>query len=357
MHTRLLALLSRRLIIVVLLVGLCFTATSLVVFQHVHNVFAASAPYYVMVIGGQKYVAQYEGGAYNSDVTGHSIYTDFGRWDEYTVDSHGTWHWYGQFSGNENTYVNGHGQLQTGVDVTIPGVGHINTYPHEDVLKPPLTPPPAGYSVVGPEHYIGERVSVTPTQPLNLDCEVDASNVDTGHFGSGTQQFIDNGSQQAQDCTAGDNYLRRGDPGISTVFRHLTLSPRPNGSMFASLLQPQLPFPVILGIASGAFFIGSVATGNICNFASCGNTAKKILTGLAVGMGIISGVLGISANILTAMKAFAQGGAATIAAIGAEAAGDVEMTGAVSAGLASRASSQASLLSSLSEGGSISALP
>ena len=308
MHTRLLSLLSRRLLIPVLLVGLALGSVSLVLVQHAFSAHAAASssnPYYVMVIGGQKYIAQYEGGAYNSDVTGHSIYTDFGRWNEYTVDSHGTWHWYGQFSGNENSYVNGHGQLQTGVNVVVPGVGHINTYSHEDVLNPPLTPPPAGYSVVGPEHYIGERVSVTPTQPLHLDCEVDASNVDTGHFGSGTQQFIDNGSQQAQDCTAGDNYFRTGDPGIDTVVRHLAISPRANGSMFASLLQPQLPFPVALGIAGGVAFIGSIATGNICNFTSCSNTARKILIGISFGLGIISGVLGISSGILTAMKAFA----------------------------------------------------
>ncbi len=122
-------------------------------------------------------------------MTGHSIYTNFGRWNGYTVDRYGTWHWYGQFSGNENTYVNGHGQLQTGVNVVVPGVGHINIYPHEDILNPYLTPPPSGYTVVGPEHYFGEREANTTTQPQRVDCEVSASNVANGRYGSGTHQL------------------------------------------------------------------------------------------------------------------------------------------------------------------------
>jgi hypothetical protein len=129
-------------------------------------------------------VAQYEGGAYNSDVTSHSLYSDFGRWNEYTVDRYGTWHWYGQFSGNEDTYVNGYGKLQTGVNVNMPGVGHIDTYSHEDVLRPHLAPPP-GYSD-GYESYMGTQVD---TGFQAADCEVDASNVDKGHLGSGTDQF------------------------------------------------------------------------------------------------------------------------------------------------------------------------
>ncbi len=358
MHTRLLSLLSRRLVVAVLLVGLALGGVSFALFQHAFSAHASSSkPYYVMVIGGQKYIAQYEGGAYNSDVTGHSIYTNFGSWDEYTVDGHGTWHWYGQFSGNENTYVNGHGQLQTGVNVTVPGVGHINTYGHETIINPPLTPPPAHYNV-GTEQYLGTRVSIFGVQHQLIDCEVDASNVDTGHFGNGTKQFINDGSQQAQDCGAANNYLASGDAGLNTVVRHLALSPRANGSMLASLLQPQLPFPVILGIVGGAAFIGSIVTGNICNFTSCGNTAKKILIGASFGLGILSGVLGISSGILTAMKAFAAPAAgAALEAAGAEAAGAAAMTGAVNAGLASRASSEASFVSALSRTSSISVAP
>ena len=354
MHTRFLSLLSRRLLLPVLLVGLALGSVSLALFQHTlsaHAAASSSHPSYVMVIGGLKYIAQYEGGAFNSDVTGHSIYTDFGHWNEYTVDRYGTWHWYGQFSGNENTYVNGYGQLQTGVNVTIPGVGHINTYPHETVINPPLTPAPYSF---GPEHYLGERLGVRGPG-IQEDCEVDASNVDTGHFGSGTKQFTNIFSQQTKDCNAADHYLASGDSGINTVIRHL---PRAKSSTVASLLQPRLPFPVALGIAGGVAFIGSIATGNICNFTSCSNTARKILIGISFGLGIISGVLGISSGILTAMKAFAApaaGGA--LAAAGAEAAGGVEMTGVVSAGLASRASSEASFVSALSHTSSISVAP
>jgi hypothetical protein len=90
-----------------------------------------------------------------------------------------------------------------------------------------------------------------------------------------------------------------------------------------------LPFPVILGIASGVFFIASTVTGNICAFASCSNTAKKVLAGVALGMGIISGALGIASGIITAMKAFATAAPAAEAAVLGEAAGDAEMVGAV----------------------------
>jgi hypothetical protein len=361
MHIRLLPWLSRRLIIAVLLVGLALGGVSFALFQQVFNAYASSSkPYYTMVIGGQKYIVQYEGGAFNSDETSHSIYTDFGKWDEYTVDGHGTWHWYGQFSGNENTYYNGHGQVQTGVNVNMPGVGHINTYGHEDILNPPLISPPGGYSVVGPEHYIGERVSVTPTQPLNLDCEVDEYNLDNGHLGGGTRQFINSGSQQAQDCIAGDNYLRRGDPGIREIAGRGALSSRANGSTFASLLHPQLAAPAIFGLASLVFGIAAAATGSICGETNCSTTTKRVLVGVVTTLAIISAILAVPAvvpSIAEAMVRFAGGGAATIAAIGAETAGDIEMTGAVNAGLAARASSEASLLSSLSDsGGSITVL-
>ncbi len=61
MHTRLLSLLSRRLLIPVLLVGLSLGGVSLALVQHAFSAHAAASsshPYYVMVIGGQKYVAQ-----------------------------------------------------------------------------------------------------------------------------------------------------------------------------------------------------------------------------------------------------------------------------------------------------------
>jgi hypothetical protein len=360
MHIRLLSWLSRRLVIAVLLVCLALGGISFALFQHVFNVHAAASssnPYYVMVVGGQKFIAQYEGGSFNSDETNHSIYTDFGKWNEYTVDGHGTWHWYGQFSGNENTFVNGHGQLQTGVNVNVPGVGHINTYGHEDVLSPPLISPPGGYSVVGPEHYIGERVSVTPTQPLNLDCEVDEYNLDNGHLGGGTRQFINDGSQQGNDCVTGDNYLRSGDPGVGEIFRQLALSPHANGSMMTSLLQPQLPIPVILNIAGGVFFIAAISTGNICTFTTCSATAKKVLAAISIGCAILSVVAGQIAVNTTAMKAFASRGPSSIASIGSAAAGDVEMAGAVSPSLASRAASEASTISSLSARSSVSVVP
>ncbi len=355
MHTRFLSLLSRRLVIPVLLVGLSLGSVSLALFQHTlsaHAAASSSHPSYVMVIGGQKYIAQYEGGAFNSDVTTHSIYTDFGRWNEYTVDRYGTWHWYGQFSGNENTYVNGHGQLQTGVNVTIPGVGHINTYGHEDVLYPSLTPPPAGYRV-GPEHYFGERVSVAGTQRLSIDCEVDASNVANGQYGRGTPQLFGT-SQQAQDCTTGDNYFRSGDPGIDTVIRHV---PRAIGSTGASLLQPRLPVPVILNIAGGVFFIGAITTGNICTFVSCGNTTKKVLAAVSIGFAILSVAAGQYTVNTTAMRTFASEGSTALSAIASEAAGSVEMAGAVSPSLASRAASEAGSISALSHTGSVSVLP
>ena len=359
MHTRLLSLLSRRLLLPVLLVGLSLGGVSLALFEHPLSANAASHPSYVLVVGGQKYIAQYEGGAYNSDVTSHSIYTDFGRWNEYTVDSHGKRHLYGQFSGNENTYVNGHGQLQTGVNVNVPGVGHINTYPHEDVFNPHLTPPPHGY-FGPPENYFGERLSgvASPAQPI--DCEVDASNVDNGHFGSGTRQLFGSGehrSQQLKDCEQGDYDFSVGDKGIGGIFRHLARSPRANGSMFASLLQPQLPVPVILNLAGGIFFIGAIATGNICTFVSCGTTTKKVLAAISIGFAIMSVASGQFAVNATAMRAFASEGSAALSAIASEAAGAVEITGAVSPGLAARAASEAVTISDLSARSSISVLP
>ncbi len=122
--------------------------------------------------------------------------------------------------------------------------------------------------------------------------------------------------------------------------------------MFASLLHPQLPFPVILAIAGSVFFIGSAVTGSICTFKYCCSTVKKVLAGVSLGMGIISATLGISATALTAMKAFGSQGSAALSAIGSEAAGSVEMTGAVSPGLAASAASEASSISGISSASS-----
>ncbi len=356
MHTRLLSLLSQRLMITVLTVGLCLTGVSLALFQHTRSASAASAPYYTMVIAGQKYVAQYEGGAYNSNVTSHNLYSDFGKWNEYTVDRYGTWHWYGQFSGNEDTYVNGYGKLQTGVNVNMPGVGHIDTYSHEDVLRPHLAPPPSGFSH-GYESYTGTQVD---TGYQAADCEVDASNVDNGRLGSGTDQFEGVSGLPASpgevDCFNASSDLQRGDSNISHFYNQLSQSvfatPNTNDPVVASLQRPQvLPVPVILGIASGVFFIASAVTGSICAFSSCSNITKKVLAGVALGLGIISGVLGITSGIQTAMKAFTAAAPLVEAAVLGEAAGDAEMVAAVATAdgngaLAADAASEASDISS-----------
>ena len=354
MHTRLLSLLSQRLLIAVLTVGLCLTGVSLALFQHVRSASAASAPYYSMVIDGQKYVAQYEGGAYNSDVTSHSLYSDFGRWNEYTVDRDGTWHWYGQFSGNEDTYVNGNGKIQTGINVNIPGVGHIFTYPHEDVLRPKLAPP--GGFRDGYESYMGTQVDTAYEQ---ADCEVDASNLDNGYLGSGIFQFRGVSGIQAppgqNDCFNASDDLHRGDVNIYRLYHQLSQSlaatPNTNGPVVASLQRPQvLPVPVILGIASGVFFIAATVTGNICAFASCSKTTKKVLAGVALGLGIISGVLGIASGIQTAMRAFATAAPAAIPAVTAGAVGDAEAFAAV----ANRVGNQVLSENALSEASDIS---
>ena len=244
------------------------------------------------------------------------------------------------------------------MNVVVPGVGHINTYPHEDVLNPSLTPLPSGYTVVGPEHYFGEREANTTTQPQRVDCEVNASNVANGRYGSGTHQLTfyasQPPSQQAHDCSWAENYFHYGDPGISTVFRHL---PRAKSSMVASLLQPRLPVPVILNIAGGVFFIGAITTANICNFSSCGNTAKKVLAAVAIGFAILSVACGQYTVNATAMRTFASEGTTALSSIASEAAGSVEMTGAVSPGLASRAASEAGSISGLSASSSVSVLP
>ena len=101
--------------------------------------------------------------------------------------------------------------------------------------------------------------------------------------------------------------------------------------------------------------MAGVVTGNICNFTSCSNTAKKVLAAVALGMGIISGVMGISSGIITALKAYSAASPLLASGLGAEVAGAVEMTGAAGATtLARNAASEAAVVSATTLSRSVS---
>ncbi|MBA2391124.1 MAG: hypothetical protein H0V70_00070 [Ktedonobacteraceae bacterium] len=343
--------LSHRLIIAVLLFGLCVTGT-LISLNHARSVSAAPAPYFTVTVGGQKYAAQYAGGG-SSSYNSRSASSNFGKWNEYIIDSSGKGHFWGQFSGTDAAYFDSHGKVVGGVNVNVPGIGHIDTYAHEQTLGPDLPAlrypyeSPSQYTLKGTtvehETYLGTRVAQQSFASRRggagvnaIDCQVDAGNLDYGHLGwqadnvemTTAQPF----STEDSDCIRGQTYLQEGDAAITNFYNQFvpraTTMPNVNAPVVASLDRPSLPIPVILGIAGGVFFIASVVSGNICNFVSCSNTAKKVLAAVALGMGIISGVLGITSGILTALRAFATASPALAAGLGAEAAGAVEMTGA-----------------------------
>ena len=332
-----LRLLRRRLIMTVLVLGICITGTSLTMFQRVQHASAAGGPYFTVKVKGETFVAQYMGNAY-SNQNGSSVYSDFGQWNEYTVDRFGTWHAFGQFSGNEDVFYNGNGKIQGGINVNVPGIGHIFTYSHEQILNPPLTPPGNTLSLYSqePKALLGVHFFENPSQTLS-DCTYDQANFDNYPNNGSTDSIVDlPGNAEEQACANGADALHGGDLHLRKFYKQFTqlaAAPHTNGPVVASLHRQQaIPLPVILGVASGVFFIGATITGNICNFAACSKSAKKVLAAVSLGMGIISGVLGISGNILTSLKAYAAVSGELAAANVLEAEGVMEMEAVVPGG-------------------------
>ncbi|GAC1449919.1 MAG: hypothetical protein PVS3B1_36380 [Ktedonobacteraceae bacterium] len=329
-----LRLLRRRLLTVALVLGVCIAGTSLTLFQRAQHASAATAPYFTLSVGGQTYLAQYAGNAY-SNQNSSSIYSDFGQWNEYSVDSYGTWHWFGQFSGNEDVYYDSHGQIVGGMNVNVPGIGNVNTYSHDQVFNPPLLNPPAGYNY-GKEALLGERFSGAYSNgQYYYDCEIDEANF-TGapNTGATSQFFSTAGQASASACAAGNNWFLDGDSHITSFYNQFQQSaamPHANGPVVASLhRQHSIPLPVTLSIAGGVIFLGAIVSGAICSFASCSKPVKLTLAAVALGLGIISTTMGISASIITSLRTYAATSATLVPAITEEAAGTVEMAGVIS---------------------------
>ena len=155
--------LSQRIIITALLFGLCATGT-LIALNHARsvNVSAASSPYFMVTVGGQKYTSQYAGGG-SSNQHSSSIYDNFGQWNEYIIDGSGRWNFWGQFSGTGASYFDSHGKVVGGINANVPGIGHVDTYGAQQTLGPDL---PALQYPLSLLHNIGllERpLSMKPT--------------------------------------------------------------------------------------------------------------------------------------------------------------------------------------------------
>ena len=213
--------LSQRIIITALLFGLCATGT-LIALNHARsvNVSAASSPYFMVTVGGQKYAAQYAGGG-SSNQHSSSIYDNFGQWNEYIIDGSGRWSFRGQFSGTGASYFDSHGKVVGGINANVPGIGHVDTYGAQQTLGPDLPAlqypyeSPSQYRLTGTtiehETYLGTRVAQQSFASRNggagvnaIDCQVDAGNFDYGHLGWQTDNVEMTTAQpfSAEDATA-----------------------------------------------------------------------------------------------------------------------------------------------------------
>ncbi len=326
--------LRRDLISILLILGLCVTVTGTsIAWTHARNVSAAArlVPTFSVNVAGTTYVAQYVKSGFSNQQR-YSYYSDFGVWNFFTFSPGKKWFYYGQFSGHQDVYYNGHGKVQGAMDIRMPGVGRIDTYSHNQIAVPSLSYPsfaipPAdasrfhtvGPTYIGGETLLGTRMASEPiannfgeTFKMN-DCQIYPGNfAGGGSYGTRTadlQTSIQgNGSTEYNDCQAGNIAIEKGEAAIDSLYNRYAnaraLQPNANGPVVASLNRPTIALPVALGAAGGIFFIAAGVTGAICSFATCHDTTKKVLAGIALGLAIISGTLGLVVTLMTAAKVF-----------------------------------------------------
>ena len=355
---------GRRWVIAILVV--CVVVTGILVSRTIPQASAAGpvpggpvgarpgAPHFTFHVLSEEYWVEYEGGASNAGDT-HRYDANFGTWRTWHRTSL-FWNLYGDFTGNEIVAPNTDGSIHGELHATVPGIG---TVTENDMKFRPILPVFTGYPIpsrplpptYSPETFTGARhihwaALLGYVQPVGgTNNQFDRGNVDNGRFPGVSDQVDVPGTLLSDVWDRGYNESIQGDNQLTTF----------ENDFHARLGQLGLPpLPVLLGLAGGVFFLAAVAVNGVCGLSNCSRNTQRTMVAIGIGLGIISGILGITSGLLTALRAFAP--AANAAGLGIavanEAAGAIELTGAtISPGAAADAASIASSYHSFSPTG------